>query len=64
MNKVIITGATGFIGKYLVKELVKQEVEIIAVVRENSRNILEIASLPIKIIKCNIHIFNTYNIFI
>lgn len=54
MNKVIITGATGFIGKYLVKELVKQEVEIIAVVRENSRNILEIASLPIKIIKCNI----------
>lgn len=57
MNKAIITGATGFIGRYLVKELIKQGVEVIAVVRESSRNILEITSLPVKIIKCNISDF-------
>lgn len=34
MKKVLLTGATGFIGRNLVKELLLHDVEIIAVVRE------------------------------
>ena len=33
MNKAIVTGATGFIGKWLVKELVENNVEVFAIVR-------------------------------
>lgn len=33
MKKAIVTGATGFIGRYLVKELVKRKVKVIAVDR-------------------------------
>ena len=57
MDKAIVTGATGFIGKFLVRELIKQRVDVIAVVRENSKNISEIESLPVKIIKCSISNF-------
>lgn len=54
MKKVIVTGATGFIGKFLVRELVKQNVEVIAVVRQGTKNIDTINTLPIKIVECNI----------
>lgn len=54
MRKAIVTGATGFIGKFLVRELVKQNVDVIAIVRENSKNITTISSLPIRIVECNI----------
>lgn len=54
MKKVIVTGATGFIGKFLVKELVKQNIETIAVVRIGTKNLETIADLPVKIIECNI----------
>lgn len=57
MKKVIVTGATGFIGKYLVRELVKQNIETIAIVRENTRNLNSIADLPIRIVRCNIENF-------
>lgn len=57
MDKAIVTGATGFIGKFLVRELIKQGVDVIAVVRKNSKNISEIESLPVKIIKCNVSNF-------
>lgn len=33
MNKAIVTGATGFIGRWLVKELVENNVEVFAIVR-------------------------------
>lgn len=39
MKKAIVTGATGFIGKFLVRELVKQNVEVIAVVRRGTKNL-------------------------
>lgn len=54
MKKAIVTGATGFIGKFLVRELVKQKVEVIAVVRKNTRNLKAINSLPVRIVECNI----------
>ena len=37
MMKVIVTGASGFIGKSLIKELYKQDVEVIAVVRDRNK---------------------------
>lgn len=54
MKKAIVTGSTGFIGKFLVRELVKQGVETIAVVREKTRNLENISQLPVRIVKCNI----------
>ncbi len=54
MKKAIVTGATGFIGKFLVRELVKQNIEVIAVVRKGTKNINTINTLPVKIVECNI----------
>ena len=54
MKKVIVTGATGFIGKFLIRELVKQNIEIVAVVRIGTKNLRAIENLPIRIIECNI----------
>lgn len=39
MKKVVITGATSFIGVHLIKEWLKESCEIFAVVRPNSRHI-------------------------
>ncbi|GEM_PF-108620 len=55
MKKAIVTGATGFIGKFLVRELIRQKVETIVVVRENSKNIGNISELPVRIIECNLN---------
>lgn len=38
MKKVIVTGANGFIGSALVKELIKQDIEILALDREGCSN--------------------------
>ncbi len=38
IQKAIVTGATGFIGKYLVRELLAHDIEVFAVVRPNSKN--------------------------
>lgn len=54
MKKAIVTGATGFIGKFLVKELIKQGIEVIAVVRENSKNLDNLSNMPIRIVPCNL----------
>lgn len=58
MRKAIVTGATGFIGKFLVRELIKQNVEVIAVVRENSKNLGCISELPVCLIPCNMKEFS------
>ena len=36
--KILITGATGFVGRYVIKSLVNSKVEIILVVREENKN--------------------------
>lgn len=38
MKRVIVTGANGFIGKYLLKELSNYEVEVYAIVRHQQKN--------------------------
>ncbi len=54
MKKAIVTGATGFIGKFLVRELVRQNVEVIAVIRKNSKNLKNLSGLPVHIVECDI----------
>lgn len=46
MKKAIVTGATGFIGRFLVRELVSQGVQVIAIVREGTENLSAIKDLP------------------
>lgn len=60
MKKAIVTGATGFIGKFLVRELVKQQVEVIAVVREHSKSLKVLDNLPVRIVECNIADYTTF----
>jgi UDP-glucose 4-epimerase len=55
MKKVIVTGANGFIGTWLLYELSKHEVEIYAVVRNESIDKSVIEKLPhIKIVYCDL----------
>lgn len=54
MQKVIVTGATGFVGHWLIKELLSHGIEIIAVVRENTPNINKIKDKNVKIVPCNL----------
>ena len=42
MNKIVITGATSFIGVHLIDEWLKENCEIIAVVRPNTNNLQRI----------------------
>lgn len=39
MNKAIVTGANGFVGSYLVKELIKNNVDVISIVRNKNSNL-------------------------
>lgn len=58
MKKVIITGANGFIGTALCKELTSQGVQVIAVIRNKESNISGIFNLPnLKIVYCDLSEF-------
>ena len=52
-KKAIVTGATGFIGKFLVRELLSQGVEVLAVVRPNSRNARNLPS-GVRAVECSL----------
>ena len=55
MRSAIVTGANGFVGSWLVKELVDNDVKVYAVVRNNSSNIKLIKSYKnVKIIYCDL----------
>ena len=56
MKKVIVTGATGFIGRFLVRELLSQNVEVLAIIRPNSENIRSIPE-QVRTIECDIKMF-------
>ena len=51
MKKAIVTGATGFIGRFLVRELLSQGVEVITVVLPDPRN-SELIQKEVTIVEC------------
>lgn len=69
MKKVIITGATGMIGSTLIKLLIKQNIEILAIVRPESSRISNISGTNVKIVECNLselknlHDLGEYDVF-
>lgn len=54
MKKVIVTGATGFVGSWVVRELLRQGVEVIAVVRKNSTNQSALDGLDVRQVLCDL----------
>lgn len=46
MKKVIVTGANGFIGSWLINKLVQNNVEVYAIVKDSMEDITRIKSLP------------------
>ena len=39
MNKILVTGSTGFIGKSLVNNLLKDKRKIFAIIRKSNKNV-------------------------
>lgn len=58
MKKAIVTGATGFIGRFLVRELIKQKVHVTAVVRPGSSN-KSVLPEGVHIIECSLENIGT-----
>lgn len=54
MKTVIVTGANGFLGSYVVNELYKMGYEIYAIVRNKESNIQNIAQKNVHIIYCDL----------
>lgn len=63
MQKVVITGATGMIGRTLIEYFLKKDIKILAIIKENSARK---ESLPthknLKVIECNLN--NLQNLYI
>lgn len=58
MKKAIVTGANGFVGTALCKELTDRKIQVIAVVRNEEENIDNIVNLPgLRIIYCDLSDF-------
>jgi UDP-glucose 4-epimerase len=55
MNKAIVTGATGFVASWLIRELVSRDVAVIAIVREPNAGITTLAANKlVRIVVCSI----------
>lgn len=59
MKKALVTGGTGFIGRFLIRELVKQNVDVIAVVREGSGRAGVLSELPVRVVLCDLRQLGT-----
>ena len=58
MKKVVVTGANGFIGTALCRELSSQGIEVLAVVRNEEENIQKLEKLPkLRIVYCDLSEF-------
>lgn len=63
MNRVAITGATSMIGVALVEQCVKEGIEVVAIIRRNSRNIDRIPkSHLVDIVQCNLDELSKLNL--
>lgn len=54
MKKVLITGAAGFVGFNVFKELYYRNIEIIAVIRKKEKNINKFKKYNVKVIECDL----------
>lgn len=52
MKKALVTGATGFIGSWVVDELISHGIEVIAIVRESSANLYRVKEKNIRVVSC------------
>lgn len=60
MKNVIVTGANGFVGFWLVKELVKHEVKVQAVIKNEDENISMFKDMPnVEIVYCELSELST-----
>ncbi len=57
MKNVLVTGASGFVGSWLVKELIDNEMCVTAVVRTSS-NVKELETLGVDLLYCDIEDYN------
>ncbi len=57
MKKVIVTGATGFIGYHLIKKLNQENIEVYALCRNNSKNIFRLSDFS----RCHIIYINSWS---
>ena len=55
MNKVVITGATGMIGRTLIEYLLNKNIKVLAITRENSKKLNVLPNHKnLKVIECNL----------
>lgn len=55
MKKAIVTGATGFVGHHLVKDLVNNGYKVLAMIRPNSKNTVKLENIAnVEIIECDL----------
>lgn len=55
MKKVVITGATGMIGRTLIEYLLKKDIEILAIIRENSKRGKNLPNHEkLKVVECSL----------
>lgn len=60
MNKAIVTGANGFVGSHVCKELCKEGVKVYAIIKDENENIDNIRDLDnIEIIYCDLNSITT-----
>lgn len=56
MNRVIVTGATGMIGASLIEQLIKDDIEVTAIVRPNSAKLANLVISPkVTVVECDVN---------
>lgn len=55
MKNVIVTGGNGFVGYWLIKELSKHSINVLAIIKDNNENISMLSKFPnVKIVYCDL----------
>ncbi|MBQ7704591.1 MAG: NAD-dependent epimerase/dehydratase family protein [Selenomonadaceae bacterium] len=62
MKKIVITGATSMLGVATIEEFLKQNIEVVAIVHRNSKNLYRLPNSPnLKIIEANLDELSNLN---